>query len=306
MKILVVGNEEVTTAMLRRTLSAMGQEVTVAGDGLRAWKMLQEEHFRLIISDESMPKLDGLSLCRRVRRLNGRPYTYVILCTDGTSRADRIEGLRAGADDLVVKPIDAEELALRLEVAQRILTVHARLEQANGRLVELATTDELTGLVNRREFHRAFEMNMAMALRLDVPLSLMLLDIDRFKEFNDTFGHPAGDAALRGFAETVRASSRHYEPVGRLGGEEFGIVLYDTTGAAARTVAQRIREALARREWPHRPLTASYGAATIGPSIRTVTQLIERADLALYDSKRRGRDCFTHCDDRVETLLLGG
>src|ERR1700678_3275776 len=143
MRILVVGNEEATTAMLRRALSAMGQDVAVAGDGLRAGKMVHDEHFRLIIAEESMPNLDGLSLCRRVRRLKDRPYTYVILCTDRTSRADRIEGLRAGADDVVVKPIDAEELALRLEVAQRILAEHARLEQANGRLLELAATDEL-------------------------------------------------------------------------------------------------------------------------------------------------------------------
>ncbi len=303
MRILVVGTEEATTAMLERALSAMGQEVAVASDGLHAWTMLQNEHIRLVISEESMPKLDGLSLCRGIRQLTDRPYTYVILCTDRTSRADRIEGLRAGADDLVVKPIDPEELGLQLEVAQRILAVHARLEQANGRLTELATTDELTGLVNRREFQRAFEANVAMALRLDVPLSLMLLDVDHFKQFNDTFGHPAGDAALRGFAETVRASSRHHEPVGRLGGEEFGIVLYDTTGAAARTVAQRIREALARREWSHHPLTASYGAATTGPGIQTVAELIAQADLALYDSKRRGRDCFTHFDDLVKLSL---
>ncbi len=198
------------------------------------------------------------------------------------------QGLRAGADDILVKPIDPEELALRLGIAQRILAVHARLEQANGCLAELAIRDELTGLVNRREFQRLFDLNVAMASRQAVPVSLLFLDIDHFKRFNDAFGHPAGDVALRTFADTVRASCRHYEPAGRLGGEEFGIVLYGACGATARAVAQRIRDALARQTWAHRTLTASFGAATTGPDIRTTTELIEAADLALEPVEATG------------------
>ena len=132
----------------------------------------------------------------------------------------------AGADDLLLKPIDREELTVRLEIAQRILGVHLRLEQANRRLAELSRTDELTGLANRREFERQFATSLAMASRQRAPLSLMLLDIDHFKAFNDTFGHPVGDSALREFATAVRATSRHFECPARLGGEEFGMVLF--------------------------------------------------------------------------------
>jgi PleD family two-component response regulator len=123
--------------------------------------------------------------------------TYVILSTVRDTRTDRLEGLRAGADDFLAKPIDPEELAVRLGIAQRILSVHQRLEREIGWLAELASTDELTGLVNRREFQRSFEVNLALASRQMVPLSLVLLDVDHFKSFNDSFGHLAGDTALR-------------------------------------------------------------------------------------------------------------
>jgi diguanylate cyclase (GGDEF)-like protein len=303
MRILVAGNEEVTLTTLREALSDKDQEVVVARDGKRAWRTFRSEPIRLVIAERTLPYLDGLSLCRRIRRLKDRPYTYVLLYDDSRTGAGRIEGLKAGADDILAEPIDPEELSLRLGIARRILDVHMRIEQANDRLAALATIDELTGLVNRREFRRVFEMNLAMALRQEVPLSLILLDIDHFKRFNDAFGHVAGDVALRVFAETVRTSSRRYEPVGRLGGEEFGIVLYGACTATARAVAQRIRDALARQEWSHRPLTASFGMATTGPDLNTVNELIEWADRALYNSKRWGRDCITHHDDQLDFSL---
>jgi diguanylate cyclase (GGDEF)-like protein len=300
MKILVAEDEEATAALLRGMLRAMGHEVTVATDGLQAWKMQQADPSPLVVSDWMMPGLNGPSLCRYIRESGDSRYTYVILTTVRGSRADRMEGLRAGADDFLVKPVDPEELAIRLEIARRLLAVQERLQAQNIRLAELASTDELTGLMNRRQFQRAMEASLSLASRSGLPLSLILLDIHHFKSFNDTFGHPAGDSALRAFAATLKSSSREHEPVGRYGGEEFGIILFGADREAARIAAERIRSALARREWLPRPVTASQGIATSGPETRSVIELVEKADLALYRSKRRGRDCITHHEDQSD------
>jgi diguanylate cyclase (GGDEF)-like protein len=305
MRILIAEDEEATAAALRGALGALGHEVAVAADGVQAWRMLQEERIPLVISDWMMPGLDGPALCRRIRAAGDSPYTYIILLTVRHRREDRMEGLRAGADDFLVKPFDVPELAVRLEIARRILTVQERLERQNARLAELAATDELTGLVNRREFRRGLEMSFALAARQGLPLSLVLLDVDHFKDFNDTFGHPAGDDALCAFAETLRSHCREHEPVARFGGEEFAVTLFGSPRGAARDVAERVRAALAGQQWLHRPLTASFGVATTGQGLRTVAEFVERADLALYYSKHHGRDRVTHYDDLPDGLNRG-
>lgn len=123
MRILIADDEEATAAFLRGSLTAMGHDVVVATDGHRAWQMLQQEHVPVVLSDWMMPNLDGPSLCRRIRSLDDAPYTYVILLTAKNGQSDRMEGLRAGADDFLVKPVNREELAIRLEIARRILSV---------------------------------------------------------------------------------------------------------------------------------------------------------------------------------------
>ena len=128
MRILVAESREVTAGTLQATLTAMDHDVVNATNGRQAWRILNTEDIRLVIADRAMPDLDGASLCRQVRQLADRPYTYVILSIDQCRRVDRIDGPRAGADDLLLKPIDREELTVRLEIAQRILGVHLRLE----------------------------------------------------------------------------------------------------------------------------------------------------------------------------------
>jgi diguanylate cyclase (GGDEF)-like protein len=306
MRILMVEDEEVTAALLCGTLTAMGHQVTVATDGLDAWQLLQKEHFPVVLSDWMMPGLDGLTLCRRIRDRGDSSYTYIIMVSARDRRADRMEGLRAGADDFLVKPYEAEELAVRLEVARRILTIQEQLERQNARLTELATTDDLTGLANRREFRRAIEANFALTRGQGPSLSLILLDIDHFKDFNDTFGHPAGDDALRTLAQALREACREHELAARFGGEEFAVVLLGASREEARGSAERIRAALSRSRWAHRPLTASFGIATSGPGgsgiAASIAELVEQADAALYFSKKQGRDRITHRDDMTDDL----
>ena len=305
MRILLVEDEEATAALLRGTLEAMGHEVVVEVDGLRAWNRIRDHHTPLVLSDWMMPHLDGPALCRRIRGLVDTSYTYIILLTAREGRADRMEGLRAGADDFLVKPVNAEELSVRLEIARRILSVQDRLERQNARLVELASTDELTGLANRREFRRSLESNFALANRQGLPLSLIIFDVDHFKSYNDEFGHPAGDVTLRAMGDTMRANCRDHEPAARYGGEEFALVLFGSDRETARGTAERLRSAIAGRAWPHRPVTASFGVATTGRGVRTVEELVEQADAALYFSKHQGRNRVTHYEEFAIVMAPG-
>lgn len=291
MKILVVQDEAVLALLLRRLLERAGHEVRISRDGAQAWFALEEEPIPVVISDWVMPELDGPTLCRRIRSRGYGFYTYVILLTARDGRKDRVEGLRAGVDDFLVKPVDPEELLARLEIARRILEIQSRLERQNDRLRNLATADELTGLKNRREFHRVLEVGFALATRQRIPVSLILLDVDHFKRFNDNFGHPAGDETLQAVAAVLRSHTRPHDTAARYGGEEFALMLIGVGETEACGIAERIRTSVAEQPWPHRPVTVSLGVATVSPGVTTPSALVDCADQALYTAKRRGRNC---------------
>jgi diguanylate cyclase (GGDEF)-like protein len=294
MKLLIAEDQAPSAFYLRHTLEKMGHEITVAPDGEQAWRVLQSENPPLLISDWMMPLLDGPALCRRIRSNSADRYTYIILLTSRDRKEDRLEGLRAGADDFLTKPPDSDELAVRLEIAERILKVHAQLARQNERLVELAAVDELTGTKNRRRFREDLDLLYAQAQRLGAPLSLIMLDLDHFKEYNDTFGHPAGDEVLQRLGSTLRSSLRSHDVVARYGGEEFVVLLPATDEREAMDVAERLRRSIASGAWPRRQVTASLGVGTIGPRTSSASALVEHADRAMYQSKQAGRNRVTH------------
>ncbi len=241
MKILIAEDQAPSALYLARTLEKLGHDAAVAPDGEQAWQICRTTEAPLLISDWMMPLLDGPELCRRIRSRVAERYTYIILLTSRDRREDRLEGLRAGADDFLTKPPDPDELAVRLEIAERILKVHAQLARQNERLAELAAVDELTGTKNRRRFREDLDLLYAQTQRLGTPLSLIMLDLDHFKEYNDTFGHPAGDEILKRLGTTLRSSLRSHDVVARYGGEEFVILLPATAGDEAMEVAERLR-----------------------------------------------------------------
>jgi len=185
----------------------------------------------------------------------------------------------------------AKELNVELERRRR------EAEQANCLLAELATTDGLTGLRNVRHFRESLDDAFALAARHGQPLSLILLDVDHFKPYNDTFGHPAGDEVLCTLAGTPRRGLRSHDIAARYGGEEFVVLLPAAGARAALAVAERLRATIAAHPWPRRPVTASLGVATAAPDTPNPAALIEQADQALYQSKQRGRDRVTHHRD---------
>lgn len=174
------------------------------------------------------------------------------------------------------------------------------LSRKNARLAELATIDDLTQLKNRRRFNEDLEHHVALASCGGMPLSLVLLDVDRFKQYNDTFGHPAGDEILRGVSASLRSFVREHDMVARFGGEEFVVLLPSTYADTALLVAERLRAEIAARTWPFGTVTASFGVATAHPALtESVASLVQQADQALYRAKRAGRNRVAHYREGV-------
>ncbi len=294
MKILIAEDQPTSALLLQRLLERLGHDVIVATDGLAAWHAVEASRFPIVISDWVMPGLDGLDLCRRVRGQAHRPYSYLILLTSKQGQEERLEGLRAGADDFLVKPPHADELAVRLEIAHRILAVQDELERRNRLLIDLAHSDELTGVANRRRFRELLEVDFAVATESSLPLSLLMIDVDRFKDYNDSFGHPSGDDLLKQVAGLLRDEVGKRGSVARYGGEEFVVLLPDSGQDAATRLADAIRARIADHPWPLRSVTASFGIATTGAATTRPDLLVGQADQALYRSKRAGRDRVTH------------
>ncbi len=198
------------------------------------------------------------------------------------------------------------DLTARKAAEQKVLSLARQLEVANARLSQLAATDPLTGLQNRRAFVRELERHVLLAGRSGRPVSLLLADIDRFKDYNDAFGHPAGDVVLKTVAHLLRESARRSDFVARHGGEEFAIGLPDTDREGAVTLAERFREAIEGHSWPEREVTVSLGAATVVPEGEreevspVIDELVTRADQALYRSKEEGRNRVTHWGDHAK------
>lgn len=292
MRVLIAEDEPLARHLLRRTLEAWGYEVVVASDGTEAWRVLDaDDRPTIAILDWMMPGTDGVEICRRLRSTNGRPYVYVIMLTAKGRREDVVAALTAGADDIVAKPFDHHELQARLRTAERIVTLEAKL-------LFQASHDGLTGLANRKATQERLVREVSRAVREHQPLAVLLLDLDRFKHINDTYGHSAGDHVLVEASRRAASVLRPYDLLGRWGGEEFVIALPNCSAADAREVAERVRHAIGDTPYEGVRATVSIGVAWgIDPAM---SAYLKAADEALYRAKATGRD-------RVELAApLGG
>ncbi len=296
MKVLIADDDDVLRHILEASLTKWGYEVVTAKNGIEAWRILQTSDApQLVILDWIMPGMDGVAVCREVRKLEDVPYIYVLLLTSKHRKEDVIAGLEAGADDYISKPFDPQELKVRLRAGRRILDLQAELVAARENLRYQATHDGMTGLLNRTASMEALHAELERANRQGTSVCLMLADIDHFKHVNDTYGHTTGDAVLCEAAHRMRASVRGYDIVGRYGGEEFLIILPGCDADAAKGQADRIRALITDEpvRLPNRTIsfTISIGTAvTQSPSIEDIDSLIQAADTALYEAKMQGRN----------------
>jgi two-component system cell cycle response regulator len=281
---------------LDRMLTKWGYTVVAAANGVEAWEALQSpDPPRLAILDWMMPGMDGPEICRRVRGQNREPYIYILLVTAKGTAEELVEGMEAGADDYLRKPVQSHELRVRLHAGRRIIDLQEEVVQAREALRRQATRDSLTELWNRSAMFDILGRELKRARRESSPLAIVMADLDHFKQINDTLGHAAGDAVLREAARRITACVRPYDAPCRYGGEEFLIVLpgCDLDDAALR--AEQIRAAISatpfRIEEGAITLSCSLGVtASSGAAGFAASALIQEADGALYAAKSNGRN----------------
>lgn len=293
-KVLVADDNAVSRRLLQVSLVNFGYIPTITSDGTEAMRALDEPDCpRLAILDWMMPKMDGIEVCRRIRKSAKEPYVYVILLTAKEQQTEIIEGLEAGADDYITKPFDLDELKARLRAGKRILDLQEQLVSAREELRVRATHDSLTQLLNRAAILEILRKEVARSARERTPLAVILMDLDHFKNINDTQGHLAGDAVLRESARRMRESLRPYDSVGRYGGEEFLAVTPGCNTAQVIQLAERIRERICGELFDVSActlrVTMSLGVSSTA-RLMDPDQLLRDADEALYAAKNQGRN----------------
>jgi diguanylate cyclase (GGDEF)-like protein len=311
-RILVVDDHPDNIQVLRARLEARGYLVDEAADGEQALERIYASpQPHLILLDVMMPKIDGLEVVRRMKSDDTLPFIPVIMQTALDSTESIVQGLDAGADDYIAKPINFRELDARVKSLLRIQSLQASLAQrekelsaANAQLLVLSSTDVLTGVSNRRALEESLHDMWEHSQRLHEPMALVLCDIDHFKRVNDEYGHQVGDAVLQQFAKLLDSQAREIDRVGRYGGEEFVLLLPGTVLDAAVTFAERIRERVEKTDFTygdgeslHR--TMSCGVASWPhPLIPDQEALLKAADEALYVAKETGRNRVVRFDSR--------
>jgi diguanylate cyclase (GGDEF)-like protein len=294
--------------MMINAVESLGHETLVASDGHQAWDMLVRTSVDVVVSDWMMPGLDGPELCRRVRAQADGSYTYFILLTTLADRRYALEGMEAGADDYLPKPLDIGELQLRLIAAQRITQLHKELLERDKHLRYLAETDPLTGLLNRTLFLDHLEQALARAERSQRPVGVLFMDLANFKVINDSLGHQGGDVLLLEIARRIRECVRDKDTVARLGGDEFTVLVEDIDGedeatALAERLAVTLRQPVLMDERAVF-ISASVGVALSRPGRDGSESLLRNADMAMYQAKRNGKARHAVFDQSMEDRAL--
>jgi len=294
-KILVADDSAISRKLVELTLSDRRYSLTFAKSGRETLRLFAEHHPDLLIADWTMPDLTGVEICRHIRSRPRGSYTYIILLTGKSEKQSVVEGLAAGADDYLTKPFHHQELMARVGVGLRIIDLQREIEGQNILLKELALTDALTSLPNRRAVEDWATRQLSGAARHGFSFWVALADLDHFKAVNDTYGHNAGDTVLMAFSKVLKSNSRHSDICGRIGGEEFLLILTHATEENVKCVIDRVRTELAAKQFKFDgnslKVTVSFGlAGFVGTPAPEFNRLLAQADAALYSAKRLGRN----------------
>ena len=285
--VLVVDDSPLVHRLLKARLRDETIELRHAHSGAEALEVISTTDVATVLLDLSMPGMDGFEVLRELAAREDTVHVPVIVLSGQQDSQDKVMAFALGAIDYITKPFDLAELRARLRSS-------LRMHRLVRMLSERAQLDGLTALWNRRHFDDRLAQLVSTAERSNRPLSLALLDLDHFKSINDNYGHPAGDAALQGAAEILSGSARGSDIPCRYGGEEFAIIMPETTPEQARILCERIRETLAARDWPSHPdrkITVSIGVAGAeGSTGLPAEQWVAHADATLYKAKESGRN----------------
>jgi diguanylate cyclase (GGDEF)-like protein len=288
--------------ILRARLESRGYEVATASNGEEALALVHSDPPQLILCDVMMPGIDGYEVSRRIKHDDALPFIPIILVTALGETEHIVQGLNTGADDYIAKPYHFNELEARVRAMLRIKRLQDELDQknrelevANKRLRKLSITDGLTELFNHRHVHELLRDEFERSRRTEEPLGVAMIDLDKFKNVNDTYGHPTGDVILYETARILTDTAREIDMVGRYGGEEFIAILPNTTEEEAERFAERVRTAVEghvyRDESNEIRMTCSSGVASFPmDAVSTPEALLKEADEALYAAKETGRN----------------
>ena len=301
--VLVVDDLPLNRKLQKAYLKEVGYQVILAENGIEALRKVREESPDLILLDVMMPKMDGFQVCRHIKNNLKTRFIPIIMVTALNEIESKIKGIEAGADDFICKPFNKLELLARVKSLLRIkhlnkeLQIKIRqLEEAHVKLKKLAITDGLTGAYNYRFFKEQLIKEIIRASRHNSYISIVMLDIDYFKNYNDTNGHPAGDYVLKTIAQLLKNNIRNIDIAARYGGEEFALILIESDKQAAGIVARKIKNLVEAFKFkyeetqPNGKITVSMGVATFPEDGKTFNELVSLADKRLYQAKKNGRN----------------
>jgi diguanylate cyclase (GGDEF)-like protein len=267
----------------------------LAENGNEALRLFKEHRPEVVITDWVLPDFAGPELCKQIRSASLDSYSYIILLTSMTEKENIVQGLSAGADDYVAKPFDRGELLARIAVGCRFIELHREIDSKNKLLEEIAHTDPLTNLPNRRAIEEWANRQLRGAARHGFSLWVVHADLDCFKNINDSHGHDAGDQVLKEFAAMLKEYTRASDISGRMGGDEFLLVITHVDEKHIRMTVERLRKHFAAKKLSFDgeciSVTASFGVCGFqGKEPPEFSLLVRQADKALYCAKRSGRD----------------
>ncbi|MBU4140686.1 MAG: diguanylate cyclase [Candidatus Omnitrophica bacterium] len=291
--ILIVEDDEKTFDVLKQGLAAADYKIWRAVSGAEALKLAKEIYFMVVITEIRTADMDGVELIRRLKKID---YKINVIALTAYSFIDSaVKALKAGAFTYLTKPLNTEEVRL---IVQKAIENTCLLIQAGKRKYyqDMSILDGLTGVYNHRHFHEKLDWQIAHLRRSPQAFCLFMLDIDDFKKYNDTKGHQEGDKVLHNVAQLVVTTLRDSDLTFRYGGEEFAVILPQTTQQDAGRVAERLIAAVRSRL----PVTISVGISTFPDNVQVKSDLIGRADKALYRAKRLGKDRFCVFDERLD------
>ncbi len=295
-RIVLIEDDPAIVRLLTRLFHSKGMEVIACATGADGLETLERRAWELCLLDRGLPDMDGIDICRHIKADPRFDARQVIMLSGVSSLDAQVEALDLGADDYITKPFHTVELVARVNASRRVIEMQHQLLDMTRQLEEISARDSLTGIFNRRHFGTTLDQTFDHSSRYQRPLSVAILDVDRFKDINDSFGHQAGDAVLAEVARRFSGSVRSSDYLARYGGEEFVVLLPETDLEDAVSFGEKLRVSVAShpvampdgREYS---VTVSVGTASLEHTgFTTSADMIAAADQALYRAKRNGRN----------------